>query len=63
MLVRVARSRAVISPAAVTISALNFRREVIVIAGVFKGVIIEVRTKPAIRLPQASRMRGLITAG
>lgn len=63
LLVRVARSRAAISPAAVTISALDFRRSVIVMAGVFRGVIFEVKIKPAIRLPQASRIRGLITAG
>jgi len=63
LLVRVASSKAIIKPRIVTIRAANFRRGGIDITGVFRGVILEVIRRPAIMLPQASRLMGLITAG
>lgn len=47
----------------VTISALSFSEECIVITGVLRGVMLEVISRPAMMLPQASRLIGLITAG
>lgn len=58
-----ARSRATRRPRIVTIRADNFRRGAIVITGVFRGEIDEVIIKPAIMLPQASRLRGRRTEG
>lgn len=63
LLVKDASSRAVRRPRTVTIRALSFRLGCIVMIGVFKGVIFEVIKSPAIMLPQASRLIGLITAG
>ena len=63
LLVKDASSRAVRRPRMVTIRALSFRLGCIVMIGVFKGVIFEVIKSPAIMLPQASRLIGLITAG
>ena len=63
LLVRDASSSAVTRPTIVTIRAANFSRGGIDIIGVFKGVILEVISRPAIMLPQASRLIGLITAG
>lgn len=63
LLVIDASSRAVSRPKIVTIRALNFRAGCIVMIGVFRGSILEVITRPATMLPQASRLIGLITAG
>lgn len=63
LLVSEASSRAVSRPRMVTISALNFSEGCMVIMGVFRGVMLEVIIRPAIMLPQASRLIGLITAG
>ena len=63
LLVSEASSRAVRSPRIVTISALNFSEGCIDITGVFRGVMLEVISRPAMILPQASRLIGLITAG
>lgn len=63
LLVREANSRAVKRPRIVTISALSLRRGCIVMMGVLRGVMLEVIRSPAITLPQASRLMGLITAG
>lgn len=46
----------------VTIRAANLRRGGIVITGVFIGRMFEVIKRPAIMLPHASRLMGLITA-
>jgi len=61
--VMVASSRATISPRIVTMSALSFRLECMVMVGVLSGVRLEVISRPAIMLPHASRLIGLITAG
>lgn len=58
-----ASSKAVNRPRAVTMSALSFRLGCMVMIGVFRGVMLEVMRRPAIMLPQASRLIGLITAG
>ena len=63
MLVSEASSKAVRRPRIVTISALSFSEGCMVIIGVFRGVMLEVIRRPAIMLPQASRLIGLITAG
>ena len=63
MLVRDANSRAVIRPRIVTISAANFSKGGMDIIGVFRGVMLEVIRSPAIILPHAKRLMGLITAG
>lgn len=63
LLVMDASSRAVSRPKMVTIRALSFRRGCIVMMGVFNGIILEVIIRPAMILPQASRLIGLITAG
>ena len=63
LLVSEASSRAVRSPRTVTIRALSLSEGCIVIMGVLRGVMLEVITRPAIMLPQASRLMGLITAG
>jgi len=47
----------------VTISALSFSEGCIVMMGVFRGVMLEVISRPAMMLPQASRLIGLMTAG
>lgn len=61
--VRLASSKAVIRPISVTIRAPSFSKGGIVMIGVFVGVMFEVRMSPAIILPQASRLIGLITLG
>lgn len=58
-----ASSRAISRPRTETMRAASLRRGGIVIIGVFKGIIVEVIKKPAIMLPHASRLIGLITAG
>jgi len=63
LLVREESSRAVRRARVVTSRALSFRRGCIVITGVFTGIRLEVMISPAKMLPQASRLRGLITAG
>lgn len=63
MLVSDANSSAVRRPRIVTIRAASFSRGGIDMIGVFKGVILEVIRRPAIMLPQASRLMGLITVG
>lgn len=63
LLVNEASSRARRRPRIVTISAASLRRGGMVITGVFRGKIFEVIKRPAIMLPQASRLMGLITAG
>jgi len=63
LLVMVASSRATMSPRIVTMSALSFRVGCMVIIGVFSGVRLEVISRPAMILPHASRLIGLITAG
>lgn len=63
LFVREASSRAVSKPITVTTSAVSFRRGGIDITGVFKGVMLEVISRPATMLPQARRLIGLMTAG
>lgn len=63
LLVIAASSIAVNSPITVTKIAANFSRGCIVIIGVFKGRKLHVIISPAIILPQASRLIGLITKG
>ncbi len=58
-----ASCRAVNRPRMETVSAASFRRGGIDITGVFKGRMFEVINSPAMMLPQASRLIGLITAG
>lgn len=43
--------------------AANFNRGGMDMIGVFVGMVLEVKTRPAIMLPQARRLMGLITAG
>lgn len=63
LLVRDAISRAEKSPRAVTARAASFRLAGMVITGVLRGKMLEVIRRPAMMLPQASRLMGLITAG
>lgn len=62
LFVRRASSRAVRSPIMVTNKAASFSSRGIVIIGVFEGRRLEVIRNPAIMLPQASRLIGLMTA-
>lgn len=57
-----ASCRAVSSPRIETVSAASFRRGGIDITGVFRGRMFEVINRPAMMLPQARRLMGLITA-
>jgi len=63
LFVREASSRAISSPARVTARALSFNVGCIVITGVFRGSIFEVIRRPAMMLPQARRLMGLMAAG
>jgi len=63
LLVRDANSRAIIRPRIVTARAASFNKGGIDMTGVFKGRMLEVIRRPAIMLPHASRLMGLITAG
>lgn len=63
LLVREASSKAIIRPRMVTARAASFSRGGIDMTGVFKGTMLEVMRRPAIMLPHASRLMGLITAG
>lgn len=58
-----ASSKARRSPPIVTIRAASLSRGGIVMTGVFNGIMFEVIRRPAMMLPQASRLMGLITAG
>lgn len=60
--VRDASSRATTSPRMVTARAASFRSGGMVITGVFNGRMFEVIRRPAMMLPQASRLIGLMTA-
>lgn len=61
LLVSEASSSAVRRPIIVTVRAAALRRKGMDITGVFMGVILEVIRRPAITLPQARRLIGLIT--
>lgn len=63
MVVREASSKATRRPRIVTIRAASLSKGGMDITGVFIGVILEVIMSPAMMLPQASRLIGLITAG
>lgn len=63
LFVKEASSRAKRRPRIVTVRAASFRSGCIVMIGVFRGVILEVMRRPAMMLPQARRLMGLITAG
>lgn len=63
LFVREAISRARRNPRIVTARAANFRRGGMDIIGVLKGRALDVIRSPAIMLPHASRLIGLITAG
>lgn len=58
-----ASSRAVKRPAIVTIRALSFKSGCIVMMGVLRGRVFEVMRRPAIMLPHARRLMGLIVVG
>lgn len=57
-----ASCRAVNRPRIETVNAASFRRGGMDITGVFRGRMFEVISKPAMMLPQARRLIGLITA-
>lgn len=63
LFVRVASSRASSKPMIVTRRAASFSKGGIDITGVFRGVMLEVMRRPAMILPHARRLIGLITAG
>lgn len=63
MFVIAVSSKAVSRPIIVTNRAASFRVSGILIMGVFEGRKFDVITNPAIILPQASRLMGLITEG
>lgn len=63
LLVSEASSSAVRRPIIVTARAAVLRRRGMDITGVFRGVMLEVIRRPAIMLPQASRLMGLMTVG
>ena len=63
MLASEASCRAVNRPMIETVSAANFRRGGIDITGVFRGRMFEVISSPAVMLPHANRLIGLMTAG
>lgn len=58
-----AKSRATINPIREIAKAVTFRCMGIVITGVFSGETTRVIKRPAIMLPQASRLIGLMTRG
>lgn len=61
LLVREASSSAARRPIIVTMRAAALRRKGMDITGVFRGVMWEVIRRPAMTLPQARRLIGLIT--
>lgn len=63
LLVKEASSRAIKRPKIDTMRALSLRRGGMVITGVFRGRKLEVMTRPAIMLPQARRLMGLMMEG
>lgn len=63
LFVSVASSRAVRSPNTVTVRAASLSRGGIDITGVFRGIVFEMRMSPAMMLPQARRLRGLMIIG
>lgn len=63
LLVREASSKARSRPRIVTARAASFNKGGMDITGVFIGRMLEVMRRPAMILPQASRLIGLITAG
>lgn len=63
LLVMAVSSMATRSPVMVTMRAASFRVAGIVIIGVFEGRKLDVMISPAMILPQASRLMGLITSG
>lgn len=63
LFVRVASSRAIRSPRTVTVRAASFSIGGIDMTGVLVGIMLEEISKPAMILPHASRLMGLITAG
>lgn len=63
LLVREANSRAMRTPIIVTARAASLRTGGMVMTGVFKGRMLDVIKRPAMMLPQANRLIGLITAG
>jgi len=63
LLVKEASSSAVRRPRIVTARAASLREEGIVMIGVFRGRMLDIIRSPAIMLPQARRLIGLITAG
>lgn len=63
MFVNDASSRARSRPIIDTIRAASFSKGCMDIIGVFRGITLEVISKPTIILPQAKRLIGLITAG
>lgn len=63
LFVREASSKARSSPRIVTDRAASFRIRGIDMTGVFKGRMFDVIRSPAMMLPHASRLMGLITAG
>lgn len=63
LVVREASSRAITSPRMVTVRAASFRSGGMVIIGVLNGRKFVVRSRPAIMLPHASRLRGFVTEG
>lgn len=62
LLVREASSKARRRPRTVTVKAANFNKGGMDITGVLSGRMFEVMRRPAMMLPQASRLIGLITA-
>lgn len=62
LFVRDASSRAIRRPVTVTAKAASLRRGGIVMTGVLRGRMLEVIKRPAMMLPQAKRLIGLITA-
>lgn len=63
LFVSIASSKATIRPKTVTTRAAILSKRGIDMTGVFRGVIFEVINRPAMILPQAKRLIGLITAG
>lgn len=63
LFVRAVNSKANNSPVMVTARAATFKGIGMVMTGVFEGKKFNVMISPAIMLPQASRLMGLITSG
>lgn len=63
LVVKEASSRAIKRASTVTVRAESFKRGCMVITGALSGEALREIRRPATRLPHASRLRGLITAG